>query len=369
MIANQTHVGIVTPFGFYNATIAALALTDANAYTSACYQDGYGILTIGDQFYITGLDDMTTIDPLDFTSVDTFPDQVKSGVSMNRNVTMFGDTAIEQYYNSGDAAFPFSRVPGGTIQVGCMSGASVTQMQDVIGWLANDFSVRLLAGNSHKTVSTPGVERWLKARNNPAECRGLSYRMEGHEMFALNFADGSMAYDLATDRWHDLESDGQPRWRAECTPISDGHYIQAWGQDFVGDYANGNIYTLDLTAPYDEVVPGTLGTMTRTMYSMPLHAQGRRVRLDELIINGEMGVGLAAGTGSDPEFCIDWSDDGGNTWSNQVLVTAGKIGEYTQQARISRLGMFRNRILRISIGDPVKFVNFGAFARMEVMRD
>jgi hypothetical protein len=368
MIANETHVGIATNLGLYNATIAAIANTDGQFYGPSCYQDGYGILPLTGtaQYFLTGIDDMTSVNPLDFDSVDTFPDKVLASKSLNRQLVHFGETAIEQFYNSGDAYFPFRRSDGGTIQVGCRAAWSVVQMQDVLVFLANDNSVRIVAGNQCKVVSTPGIEKWISERITPEKARGLSYRLEGQEVYCLNFPDGSISYNFTTNLWSTLESWGETRWRAECTAISDGHYVQPWGYDLVGDFENGNIYELDPDFYYDENGVGAPDWIVRNLYSTPIHANGNRLIMDELRIDCEMGVGNVIAPGDDPQFIIDWSDDGGNTWSTSIQVSAGLIGEYTRRASINSLGQFYNRTLRLQFSDPCKLTILGAWARLRV---
>jgi Neuraminidase (sialidase) len=76
----------------------------------------------------------------------------------------------------------------------------------------------------------------------------------------------------------------------------------------------------------------------------------------------EAGAGLTSGQGSDPQIMLDWSDDGGRTWSNELWRSAGKIGEYRHRAIWNRLGRFRRRTLRIRKSDPVKASFLTAFA-------
>ena len=69
----------------------------------------------------------------------------------------------------------------------------------------------------------------------------------------------------------------------------------------------------------------------------------------------EMGVGLTSGQGSDPQIWLDWSDDGGHSWSTvKPQRGIGKKGEYTKRAIWRRLGAFRQRYLRVRGSDPVK---------------
>jgi len=57
---------------------------------------------------------------------------------------------------------------------------------------------------------------------------------------------------------------------------------------------------------------------------------------------------------------LRWSDDCGETWSNQLTASMGKVGEYKKRVKFFRLGQARDRIFEISISDPVKRVITGA---------
>lgn len=76
-----------------------------------------------------------------------------------------------------------------------------------------------------------------------------------------------------------------------------------------------------------------------------------------LQIDMETGVGL--GDPDDPEAynpqaMLDWSDDGGHTWSNVHNKTLGKMGEYRHRVIYRMLGRSRDRIYRLTISDPVR---------------
>lgn len=61
-----------------------------------------------------------------------------------------------------------------------------------------------------------------------------------------------------------------------------------------------------------------------------------------------------------PKVMLQWSDDGGHTWSNEYWKSAGRIGDYLARVIFNRLGMSRDRVFRITMTDPVKWVITGA---------
>jgi hypothetical protein len=77
------------------------------------------------------------------------------------------------------------------------------------------------------------------------------------------------------------------------------------------------------------------------------------------------GVHTIHSVDSDPKIGLDWSDDGGHTWSSRYWISIGMIGQYTKRARWNRLGRSRERIFRVMFSDPVKFVMIGASADIE----
>ena len=78
----------------------------------------------------------------------------------------------------------------------------------------------------------------------------------------------------------------------------------------------------------------------------------------------ETGIGLATGQGSDPQVMLRWSDDGGETWSNEHWRSAGKIGVYKARVLWNRLGSSRDRVYEITMSDPVPWRIIDAMIRM-----
>ncbi len=72
-----------------------------------------------------------------------------------------------------------------------------------------------------------------------------------------------------------------------------------------------------------------------------------------LQIQFQPGVGLQTGQGSDPEFILRWSNDGGFTFGNDHIVKIGKAGKYKNRAIKRRLGYARDRVYEVVVTDPV----------------
>ncbi len=70
--------------------------------------------------------------------------------------------------------------------------------------------------------------------------------------------------------------------------------------------------------------------------------------------------------GADPQIMLDWSDDGGRTWSLlKKWRSLGKMGEYRKRLRWLKMGQARQRVLRLIVTDPVRRNLIGFYLDVE----
>lgn len=99
----------------------------------------------------------------------------------------------------------------------------------------------------------------------------------------------------------------------------------------------------------------------------PIHKDRKRIFLPRFELDVESGVGLVTGQGSDPVWMMDYSKDGGRTWSTvQKWRSMGQLGAYTKRLRWLRNGQARQWLIRIRSTDPVRRVIIGAYADIVV---
>lgn len=354
MTHNGSEVAIAVPGGLaYAADATGVYALSESRFNGATAQDGYGIFSQenGQKFFITGLDNMKTINPLDFGTADSHPDYVKGIISDHRELVVFGEKTTEFFYNSGAADFPFERAGGGFIEHGLGASGSPAKVNNTVLWLDDNFTVRAAMGYQAQSVSPPWVETMIANAADPTTGWAWTYRHAGRTFYSLNFSDLSLCYDMEMQRWHRRKSDGMGRWRAS------GHaYYRR--KHIMCDVENGNLYELDLDT-YDE----NGAELRRELITPPIHADDGAI-MDELLLDMQMGIGLVSGQGSDPNVMLDWTDDDGRTWSTEIKASAGQIGKRKRQARWNRLGEFECRSLRFAISDPVKVAILGLHGRL-----
>lgn len=360
MVGGTTHLCVVDGAHGYYKTYATTSLTEITDVdfpipSSLTYQDGYFIVTqVGtDSFFISASEDASSWDGLDFASAEDTPDEAMVITSHNRELWILGEDTTEIFYNSGDADFPFSRVSGGVIRIGCGAAASVAQSVEGIMWLDNHYRVQIAQGYSPQRVSTPAIEYAIESYTTKSDAIGYIYSQEGHTFYVLTFPTESRTwvFDVITGYWHTrVSGTGLARHRGNC-------YAYFNGKNLVGDWQNGNIYELDLGTYTD--VGGDYIVAKRACQA--IHSGRQRIFHHALDLDMETGVGTVTGHGSDPQVSMEWSNDGGHTWSNEHWVTMGVIGTYTTRARWSKLGSARQRVYRMTIDDPVKRVIIAAY--------
>lgn len=345
--------------GFIATVDELLPITDEDFLGgSDCdFIDGYFVISVADsnEFYISGLYDGFTYDPLDFARAEGKPDNIVGIVVDHREIWLLGEESAEVWYNSGNPDFPFERASGTFIERGIAGRDTIGQLDNTIFWVGDDRIVYRANGYAPVRVSTHAIEEKINEAIGTSDLIAFGYSQRGHAQYVLKKPDQwTFVYDVATELWHERCSCDQDDYKVST-------YVQAFNRLLVGDDTTGNIYFLDDTRPGRE----DDGTVASRVAAPPLFANAETASLNALVIDFEMGVGLTTGQGSDPQVMMRYSDDAGFTWSSEKWRSLGKIGKYQNRARWNRLGEFRQRVLEVSISDPVERVVMGAYAELE----
>lgn len=358
MAGGMTHLCLVDgESGYYRSehdtSLTKIADADFPVPSSLTYQDGYFIVTEKDtdNFCISSSEDASSWAGLDFAAAEDTPDDVLMVISHRRELWLAGEETTEVFYNSGNVTYPFTRVAGAVLKIGCGAPASVASSPAGLFMLDNHFRVSKAQGYELIPISTEQVEYHINSYTTKSDAVGYCYSQEGHDFYVLTFPSASRTwvYDDTTGFWH-TRSTGLSGGRhfSSCAAFFDGKVI-------VGHHADGNLYELDLNTYTDNGDP-----IRSVRASQPVQAVRGILTFGSFELEFESGIGLVTGQGSDPQAMLDWSDDGGHTWGNEHWTDIGAIGNYKTRCIWRRLGSSRNRIFRVTITDPVKRVIIGA---------
>lgn len=352
--------GTTTAPTFNIATFSASTMSGDGWYGAdfVAYVDGFFVFNKpnSQSFYKTGALDLT-LDALDFASAEAVPDKLIGLLVDHREVWLFGDRSTEVFGNTGAADFPFERIGGAVMPVGCVAKHSPARVDNSVVWLGRSEHghgiVYRAQGYAPVRISTHAIESEWKTYARLDDAFSWCYQQGGHEFYVLTFptASKTWAWDAATREWHERAyrntSNVLGRHRANCHVLYDG-------KNLVGDFESGNIYELSPATYSDngDVIP-------RIKSFQHMVADGKRQFFHSFELDMERGVGNAEE--ADPHVTLRWSDNGGRTWSASLVRSLGKIGEYDTRPRFNRCGMGRDRVFEIMTTAKAKIVLQGAF--------
>lgn len=302
---------------------------------SVAYMDGYFAFTNpgnSSEWFISKLLDPTMYDALDFAFSDAVPNVIRRIIGHRGDFWMIGENGFEIWYDSGDQDFPFRRQSGGVINIGCASPDSVCRLDGSVWWVALDGIIYRSQGYSALRVSTHAIEAILNG--NVFGLSALAYIQGGHAFYVLTTADQrTLAYDCATKTWHERSSgvDGSGPWRIGSCMITGA--VRTFG-----DTLSGNLYALN---PRQADENGTV--MMHQIVLPPLWGGTSRAFCNRLEVEMEVGGDLSPGP-----VLLEWSDDGGITYTGSRTMSAGTATQLRQRVYTTRLGSFHQRVFRLT---------------------
>jgi len=360
---NETQLCIVdgiTGYVFTPSLNQMVQITDLDfpGASSMDYQDGYGLFSKPNTniWFHSSIGDFLSFDALDFYSKEAKTDAIRSIRSFQREPYIFGEEkGIELWYNAGgdnsSAQNPtFARNSGGLIELGSAAPKGDSDMAGTaVTWLTNQGQLAQAAGTNVKIVSNQMFDREVGGDGtlrNPgyatlSDAIAFSYRDQGHIFHQVTFPtedvtwvfDGTTGLLLKRSSYRTTGDYG--RHRANC-------YVLHKGKHYVGDFENGTIYEMDANYYDDDG-----HTIRRQLYSKEIVGGKSRISFPNIQIMVESGMGLPSG--DTPQIGLEFSADGGNTWSNMVNRSVGLVGEYTRQANFNQMGSGYRRMYRLTM--------------------
>jgi hypothetical protein len=242
------------------------------------------------------------------------------------------------------------------IERGLAAPRATAKEDNTAFFMGEDRRFYRLDGLTPVGISTPALDAEWQNYSTVSDVFCLSFPWAGHKFVVVQFptANTTFVWDIASGLWHERESwdlNGRSlgRWRANC-------HVSCYEKELIGDAFSGAIGYLSAST-YTE-----FGNVTRTLLtSPPVHDDRKRVFISRLELDIEAGVGVTDGQGSDPQWMLRSSKDGGRTYTPlQKWRSAGAIGEYRTRLRWLKMGQARERVFEATCSDPVKRVLIAA---------
>lgn len=299
----------------------------------------------------SGLADALSYNALDRFTSEFNPDSLVGMAVTNNELLLFSTETAEFFENSGNSQQPF-RSKRIYMNRGCAGRDCIAMTDNTVFWLGNDGCFYRLDGYSPIRISTRPVEEAIRGLNW-AQAFAFAWNDSGHSVVYWTFPDGkTWGYDASTRLWHRRSSLGLNRWRVNCM----AYWRDTW---IAGDFQRGRLWEID----WDYFLEGD-SPIERECTSPVVHDNQNRVKMHRLEIL--MDTGNKASVDDDDHYLrFQYSDDGGNNWSNWDEESIGDTGEYEQRVFFTRLGPFRNRVMRLRCTSARRCDVLGASVALE----
>lgn len=316
---------------------------------------------ITSRIYVSEQYDGKSWDSLKFATAERNPDTLWRVEAYSGTLFLLGDKTTEQWYDVGNADYPFQPISNAFIEYGIagiwslakVGGTLMWATRSINGWL----SIVMTTGSDSKIVSTPAIERLINNYITTADLATFSnsfaygFSYNGHSYYVLTIKRGlvgtddlTIVFDTTTGLWHERASGATYKnaWRA-------GPYAINWNRRII----LGDIVTNKLYAASDSVYTEGGDNITRTRVTQHFSEEEKHILWHSLQVDFEEGNSATVD--------LSWSDDGGTTYNTPTSLSLGT----SKSARVllRRLGKSRDRVFKITSTSDKKVVIIGASAR------
>lgn len=316
---------------------------------------------------------------------EAFPDRIRRVIVTQPYLYVFGQRSTEVYQNTGSGKPPFSRVPTGVLSIGLgQDRNAVGVFEDMLFFIDQQGRPMMLRGLQAQYIGTPRVWRLLRGFILYSDTRIMPFIWNGSLVVMFNMMKQNSAsdvdygpclvYHVDFNMWSDYGL-------YNGSPLGDipGDYCSFGGVDAVTylnkvlflHSENGRIIELDeasnsiyLNSSSNSTSDMVYSRVTESINSSVLGAEpDQLVYMSRLILRTTPGSTTSAVTPT--SITMQYSDDGGITWSTSKTATMGVRGDHGIEVFWTSLGRFRNRIFRFAFTDA-SLALYGLFADISI---
>lgn len=361
---NVVIVSNATAYELSGASVISYSDGDVGSPTCVCGHLGYFFFGYGDGDLLASGLNAVTINTLDAARTESNPDGVENMVSYDGQLYVFGKATVEVWGDpTNPSGFPLTRI-GYNIRPGLKTAHTVSGWEPEFGnpfiYVGSDNSVRQMVGYEPTKISPPDLDDLIADVVFPdTQLDSLCYVARGHAFWQLNGPTWSWVYNVNNQTWHERKS-----YLSEKSTLT--RSIPAFDKWLVGDTTATDLYRFDHVLQQEAGDP-----IIAQMESVGEKAWPNRLRVPRADFDFTVGIGESTGADpieTDPTVMIEWSDDGGRTWSTPWNRKLGRQAISQQRVTVLNTGLTgpMGRKWRWTISDPVHVGFMGSAMDVEI---
>jgi hypothetical protein len=314
------------------------------------------------EFFGSDLSSGTAYNPLTFGSADESPDNVVAVIQKKSALWVLGSNKIEYFQRFDDTTFPLRAVKGATIDHGILVGNTLAEMNEYFAYLADDLTIRMMAGTQSVKLSDLDFELKVKGNGTLAfpgfttvdDAYGFFVDGPIHSTYYITFpTEGyTKGFDIKSQMSHRRESEGCGYWRVSGAA--------KFGIDVIcGDSLDGKLWKLDIDNRTEN------GTLIRTTLVTPSISHTGNVTISAIEL--DMEVAQTTDPTDVPVMRVLYTKDGGNTWINKGTIAVGNFGQHSNRVVLRNFGrLVKNKdfALKLETTDDIGVQYYGADMKM-----
>lgn len=344
----------------------AIEISDSDAptvVTHVAYIDGYILAIQGTKLYWSEVGgDGTSWLALNFATAEGDPDDIVALKVIDRRIFLFGNYSTELWENDGIT--PFSRIPGGFLQVGCIAPDSIVEINTTLMWLDHNRYFVKYSGDFEQVISP--YDTAISEMENVADCKADKIDINGRTYCVFNFPSGgrTFVYDVGLKDWSEWGAWDTASMTWLPFDYQSYAYAKVEGLRVIGGGRSNNLYVLDQETRTEGGYPVKFLRQTGFID----FGTGKKKRMETLRLRLSRGdTRSPTGYTGTRKLMLRWQDDKSGQWSSIREIDLGGFGETNIHVEMKSLGTFVSRQFELSCTDNVKLTASHAEADIEVL--
>lgn len=267
-------------------------------------------------------------------------------------IYMLGTRTTESYYIGSVGTNPLVPIQSGLIPVGLISKSAITNSNTHLYWIGNDKNLYRTTAYDNQALMPASIARQFEAYNlSDAQLRHI--HRDGQDFILIITGTKTWVFSETTGAWFELA----------YTPDEETYlgfdYAFAYNKHYILSKIDGRVLELD-----EDLFTDNLQTTIRERVIAPINGSalgknGGRMMMSRAELIMESGIGSLPSP--DPLIMFSASVDGGQTFSNEDWVRAGREGENRLRVEWYNVNSFRQIQIKIRTSDP-NFFTFHSLA-------